>query len=134
MRKFFAIMLVCLVGFSGCATYAQQGALVGGLAGAAIGASHSNHYRGGANTSRNALAGAGIGSIVGFIAGNAMDQQYYSQTSYQPQMRCGSGYGSPTYQAEYSRERARIEFEKLRAYEQAERARAKADARMRYGY
>ena len=138
-------MLVWLVGLSGCATYAQQGALVGGLAGAAIGASHSNHHRGG-NTSRDAIVGAALGVALGVGVGSVMDDS--SRQYPQPQMRRpipmgypqpqrrsgGSGYGSPTYEAEYARERERIEYEKLRAYEQAERARAKLDARTRYGY
>lgn len=70
MRKFLiAALAVCFlsVGF-GCANKAQQGATVGGLAGATIGAlTFKNKLLG-------AAVGAGVGTMMGYIIGNEWDK------------------------------------------------------------
>ena len=49
---------------------AEQGALIGGLGGAAIGGQLGPH----GNRGENALIGAGIGVILGYLIGNEWDK------------------------------------------------------------
>lgn len=64
-----AVLLVCFLaaGF-GCANKAQQGAAVGGLAGATIGALTFN------DKLLGAAVGAGVGMLMGYIVGNEWDK------------------------------------------------------------
>lgn len=55
----------------GCASRAGTGAVVGSLAGAAIG---GNFGPDGTERTRNALIGAGIGAGIGYMAGNEADK------------------------------------------------------------
>ena len=70
MKKFaITLLLLCFVtaGF-GCANKAQQGATVGGLAGATIGAlTFKDKLLG-------AAVGAGVGVLMGYIVGNEWDK------------------------------------------------------------
>lgn len=56
----------------GCATRAQEGALIGGAGGAAVGAGIGSlsHARAG----EGALIGAAVGTVGGYIVGNEMDK------------------------------------------------------------
>ncbi|NDV18122.1 hypothetical protein GO013_01650 [Pseudodesulfovibrio sp. JC047] len=67
------ILIVCvmvgfLLGGFGCANKAQQGATVGGLAGATIGALTFN------DKLLGAAVGAGVGVLMGYIVGNEWDK------------------------------------------------------------
>ncbi len=70
MKKFaISLLLLCFVtaGF-GCANKAQQGATMGGLAGATIGAlTFKDKLLG-------AAVGAGVGVLMGYIVGNEWDK------------------------------------------------------------
>ncbi len=57
---------------SGCKTgsYAEQGAVVGGLTGAGLGAGHPPAWQSGAG----AVVGAGLGALTGAVVGSGMDQ------------------------------------------------------------
>src|SRR5688572_990983 len=61
-----------LFAFAGCRSpyYADQGALVGGLGGAGVGAIVGNAV---GNTGAGALIGAGAGALGGALVGNALD-------------------------------------------------------------
>src|SRR4051794_12761098 len=63
---------VSLASTPGCATKAGTGALIGGAAGAGIGAiiGHNSHDRAGSG----ALIGGAVGAIGGAIVGNEMDK------------------------------------------------------------
>lgn len=71
MKKMLSmLLLVCfLVAGFGCANKAQQGATVGGLAGATIGALTFN------DKLLGAAVGAGVGTLMGYIVGNEWDKQ-----------------------------------------------------------
>ena len=75
------VVLGCAVALAGCQTQnaytgeqqtsnATRGAVIGGLAGAALGALTNTHKPG-----ANALIGAGIGALAGGAVGGYMDQQ-----------------------------------------------------------
>lgn len=69
MKHITAVILVCFL-FSGlgCANKAQEGATVGGLAGATIGAlTFKNKLLG-------AAVGAGVGVMMGYIVGNEWEK------------------------------------------------------------
>ncbi len=70
MKKMLSMaLLVCfLVAGFGCANKAQQGAAVGGLAGATIGALTFN------DKLLGAAVGAGVGTLMGYIVGNEWDK------------------------------------------------------------
>jgi len=68
----FAALAVLVVGYVGCATKAQTGAVVGAGAGAVAGAA-IGHAAG--NTAAGAIMGAVIGGSAGAIIGNYMDKQ-----------------------------------------------------------
>ena len=79
--KFTALMLAGALALAGCQTVdpytgqpqtsnTTQGAILGALGGAAIGALTNRNQAG-----RNALIGAGIGALAGGAVGNYMDQQ-----------------------------------------------------------
>ena len=72
----------CLMvfGLVGC-NAAQLGALYGAGIGAGIGAASNRHQSG-----KNALIGAGIGTIAGYLIGNEVD-------------KANHGYGYPAYSA-----------------------------------
>ncbi|WP_243545496.1 glycine zipper domain-containing protein [Pseudodesulfovibrio tunisiensis] len=76
MKKIVAVFVVCsflAVGF-GCATNkAQQGATVGGLAGATIGALTFK------DKMLGAAVGAGVGVLMGYIVGNEWDKHDEAQ-------------------------------------------------------
>lgn len=64
-----AAVLICFLAVGvGCANKAQQGATVGGLAGATIGALTFN------NKLLGAAVGAGVGVMMGYIIGNEWDK------------------------------------------------------------
>jgi hypothetical protein len=69
-RWFVAALLLCAL--AGCRSpyYADQGALVGGLGGAGVGAIVGNAV---GNTGAGALIGAGAGALGGALVGNALD-------------------------------------------------------------
>ncbi|MDC0336546.1 glycine zipper domain-containing protein [Pseudodesulfovibrio sp.] len=68
-RIFITVLLICFLGAGfGCANKAQQGATVGGLAGATIGAlTFKDKLLG-------AAVGAGVGVLMGYIVGNEWDK------------------------------------------------------------
>src|SRR6478672_8862031 len=63
---------ICLSAATGCETKAGTGALVGGAAGAGIGAiiGHNSHGR----TGSGALIGGAVGALGGALIGNEMDK------------------------------------------------------------
>jgi hypothetical protein len=69
MRKMM-ITFVAAAALAGC-TNAQQGAVVGGVGGAALGT------LAGGNDTRNALVGGAIGAVAGTLIGASMDRQGY---------------------------------------------------------
>ena len=88
MRKLF-VTLVAVAALAGC-TNAEQGAVVGGVGGAALGT------LAGGNDVRNAIVGGAVGAIAGTLIGSSMDRQGYCR--YRDQYgriyedRCPSGY------------------------------------------
>jgi uncharacterized protein YcfJ len=75
-------LLVALgLGAAGCANNAQNGALIGGGAGALLGGVVGNNVRHGhghhrhGHTAEGALIGAGVGAVGGYIIGNEMDKK-----------------------------------------------------------
>ncbi|WP_319541619.1 glycine zipper domain-containing protein [uncultured Pseudodesulfovibrio sp.] len=70
MRNILIVaLLICFVSAGvGCANKAQQGATVGGLAGATIGALTFN------DKLLGAAVGAGVGVLMGYIVGNEWDK------------------------------------------------------------
>lgn len=70
MKKILVVaLMVCFLAVSfGCANKAQQGATVGGLAGATIGALTFN------DKLLGAAVGAGVGVLMGYIIGNEWDK------------------------------------------------------------
>jgi hypothetical protein len=112
-----AALLVGLVGLTGCANNAQTGALIGGGAGAGLGAIIGNQSRG--RSGEGALIGAGVGAIGGYIIGNEMDKD---QQRYQDHHRYAAP--PPHYSAPPRYERyddygagARYEHSTYRRYE-----------------
>ena len=84
MRKMIVALSCAALVLAGCQTQnaytgeqqtskATQGAILGGLAGAAIGA--LTNTSSGKQAARNALIGAGIGALAGGAVGGYMDQQ-----------------------------------------------------------
>jgi outer membrane protein OmpA-like peptidoglycan-associated protein len=80
-RTLLAVSLAAAVGLSGCTTLdpytreektskATTGAIIGAVAGAAIGGLSSRNDR-----TKRAMIGAGIGALAGAAVGNYMDQQ-----------------------------------------------------------
>ena len=92
MRQRYWIVLVLGVGllvcFSGCGTYrtnkAQQGSVFGALAGGLLGSQLGPAD----NRGENALIGAGLGFMAGYVIGNEMDKydqmQVQRTLEYQP--------------------------------------------------
>lgn len=81
-KTIIAIMLVSfLVAGYGCANKAQQGAGIGALAGATIGALTFN------NKVSGAAIGAGVGLLMGYIIGNEWDK--YDEQQVQNTMQNG---------------------------------------------
>jgi uncharacterized protein YcfJ len=84
---------LCLAGPIGCATKAQNGALIGAgigaLAGGAIGQNN------GGNNRTGALVGAGAGALGGYLVGNAMDESDERQR--QEQYRRDRAYANDPY-------------------------------------
>lgn len=72
MRKVcvLALIFVLVMSTVSCANKAQQGALIGGLGGAAIGGQLGPDE----NRGENALIGAGIGAVLGYVIGNEWDK------------------------------------------------------------
>jgi len=84
MWKAIASVVLAALFVAGCQTqdpytgeektsHATRGAVIGGLAGAGIGALTNRHQAG-----RNALIGAGVGALAGAAIGNYMDQQEHN--------------------------------------------------------
>ena len=69
-RLFTASFFLGLVLFTGCATYTQNGALMGGLGGAGLGAIVGNAV---GAPGAGAAIGAGFGSVGGAVVGNGLD-------------------------------------------------------------
>lgn len=69
MKRFIPLILICFLAAGyGCANKAQQGAGVGALAGATIGAlTFKDKLLG-------AAVGAGVGTLMGYIVGNEWDK------------------------------------------------------------
>src|SRR5436305_13024776 len=89
MKRALLSVVACGVlgaGVMGCETKAGTGALVGGAAGAGIGAivGHNSHGR----TGSGALIGGAVGAIGGALIGNEMDkadrrrERYYDDDRY----------------------------------------------------
>jgi len=77
-----SVMSIALIGLSACSSNAGNGALIGALAGAAIGKSTSNHH-----DSRAAI-GAVVGGAAGAVVGSQRDlQQPRYRRANQPQYR-----------------------------------------------
>jgi len=68
-----SIGVILAAGSFGCSTNAGTGALVGGAAGAGVGAiiGHNSHGR----TASGAAIGGAVGAVTGAIIGNEMDKQ-----------------------------------------------------------
>lgn len=68
-----SIGVMLAAGSFGCSTNAGTGALVGGAAGAGVGAiiGHNSHGR----TASGAAIGGAVGAVTGAIIGNEMDKQ-----------------------------------------------------------
>jgi len=68
----FALPAIALLALAGCRSpyYADQGALLGGLGGAGLGAIAGNAV---GHTGAGALIGAGAGALGGAVVGNALD-------------------------------------------------------------
>lgn len=79
MKKIVAVFVLCsflAVGFGCAANKAQQGATVGGLAGATIGAlTFKDKLLG-------AAVGAGVGVLMGYIVGNEWDKHDEAQVQH----------------------------------------------------
>ena len=76
MKKALLSVVACgtlLAGVAGCESQAGTGALIGGAAGAGIGAivGHNSHGR----TGSGALIGGAVGAIGGALIGNEMDKK-----------------------------------------------------------
>jgi len=76
LRKLIATLTVLIIGLnlvlvSGCQTTAQTGALVGGAAGAGIGAAVSD--------TKGALIGGALGAGGGYLVGHGMDKKDQSR-------------------------------------------------------
>src|SRR5258706_2949390 len=69
----FSVLAGLGLGSTGCATHSGTGALVGGAAGAGLGAiiGHNSHHR----TAEGALIGGAIGAIGGGLIGNEQDRR-----------------------------------------------------------
>jgi uncharacterized protein YcfJ len=72
MKVVAVVFLLALSGLTGCETKAGTGALVGGAAGAGLGAiiGHQSH----GHTAGGALIGGAVGAIGGALIGNEMDK------------------------------------------------------------
>src|SRR5260370_24068140 len=74
-RKLIGMTILASLGFgaTGCATHSGTDALVGGAAGAGLGAiiGHNSHHR----TAEGALIGGAIGAIGGGLIGNEQDRR-----------------------------------------------------------
>src|SRR5260370_38998192 len=99
-RKLIGMTILASLGFgaTGCATHSGTDALVGGAAGAGIGAiiGHNSHHR----TAEGALIGGAIGAIGGGLIGNQQDRRdraYYRDRYYDDGQRYerGSYYSPP---------------------------------------
>ncbi|MDK2873749.1 MAG: hypothetical protein PWQ64_1513 [Desulfomicrobiaceae bacterium] len=79
MQKTFGILLMAAVLAlpSGCATKGQTGAVIGGLGGAAVGGQLGPKSKRG----QNALIGAAVGTLLGYIVGNELDKYDRQQIS-----------------------------------------------------
>jgi hypothetical protein len=68
-----SVGVILAAGSFGCSTNAGTGALVGGAAGAGVGAiiGHNSHGR----TASGAAIGGAVGAVTGAIIGNEMDKQ-----------------------------------------------------------
>jgi len=70
-HKAIILLGVFLLGIAcGCATKGQTGAIIGGLGGAAVGGQLGPKDKRG----QNALIGAAVGALIGYIAGNELDK------------------------------------------------------------
>jgi len=78
MKKILVVsLMVCFLAAGvGCANKAQQGATVGGLAGATIGALTFN------DKLLGAAVGAGVGVLMGYIIGNEWDKHDEKQVQH----------------------------------------------------
>jgi outer membrane protein OmpA-like peptidoglycan-associated protein len=74
MRRSVAVLAMgaLVIGFAGCATRSQTGALVGAGSGAVVGGA-IGHAAG--NTAAGAIIGAAVGGAAGAVIGNYMDRQ-----------------------------------------------------------
>lgn len=74
MRRSVAVLAMgaLVIGFTGCATRSQTGALVGAGSGAVVGGA-IGHAAG--NTAAGAIIGAAVGGAAGAVIGNYMDRQ-----------------------------------------------------------
>ncbi len=77
MRRIMAVLMVCGIVLSGCATMGEKtktGAIAGGVLGAAAGGiiGHQSGHGG-----EGAAIGAAVGALSGGVIGNQMDKQYY---------------------------------------------------------
>lgn len=96
-----ALAIILTMSTASCGNKAQQGALIGGLGGAAIGSQL------GPDDSRgeNALIGAGIGAILGYVIGNEWDkydQRQLNRTMEYHQTGESKRWRNPDTGAEYS--------------------------------
>jgi hypothetical protein len=83
----------------GCESHAGNGALIGGAAGAGIGAIIGNNSKG--RTGEGALIGAGVGALGGALVGNEMDKkEARERDGYDRESRYDRGRDSGTYYRE----------------------------------
>src|SRR5947209_7366642 len=109
-KKFLGTALLLSLGLSsaGCASHAGEGALIGGAAGAGLGAiiGHNSHHR----TAEGALVGGAIGALGGGLIGNEADKReryrdryadrYYDRRYDDRYYSCDPYYTPPRYDRE----------------------------------
>ena len=101
-RKILGITVLSALGLStvGCASHAGNDALIGGAAGAGLGAiiGHNSHHR----TAEGALIGGALGALGGGLIGNEQDRRdRYDDDGYRYERR--SYYDGPVREYEYRR-------------------------------